>query len=120
MSSALVVLNDDPRLQLCSICPTPGRCCKEFFIPGLGRGLFQGESWREEAAAQLEREDLPYEPIRAIARTCMPGWVMVVFGCKHVTAEGCCSIYEERPDTCRIFIPTTDELCVFFDGPPLC
>lgn len=70
----------------------------------------------EEAQAFLDDEKLPFTPLRVIEEvTYEDGTVGVIpiFGCTHVTAEGRCSIYETRPETCRIFVPGSDHLCVF-------
>jgi Fe-S-cluster containining protein len=102
-------------MSLCSICPEPGRCCKQFCLPSAPP--FWKSSWEEDAQAWLDKYELPYAP-HSIGSTHTDEesgeeYVAVWFGCPHVTEKGLCGIYQTRPDTCRTFLPGSDSLCVF-------
>lgn len=103
-------------MLLCSVCPAPGSCCKHF-------NLLLGEThafttWKDEgiaaAIAEVSARGLPYtvdeicnEYVAEGGRVYVSWW----FSCDKVTPEGRCSIYNERPNVCRIFLPGTNELC---------
>lgn len=117
MSTLLPVLySQPPQMSLCSICPEPGRCCKQFCLPSAPS--FWEKSWREDAQKWLDENELPYAPHSRSQHACTDPetgdeYVLVWFGCNHVTPDGRCGIYETRPDTCRIFVPASDPLCAF-------
>ena len=115
MSSLLPVLaSDPPQMELCNVCPKPGVCCNNFILGG-GEERFPVESWRENAEALLVAWGLPFTVLGERTRIMDADGEHVVpeFGCTHVTGEGRCGIYNERPATCRTFVPGTDELCAF-------
>ena len=108
----LVVLQDIPRMHLCAVCPIPGHCCKKFPIWGQGELQFAKDTWKEEATDFMQSKGLPFLPLE-VRRESSLDKVNVLFWCPKLTAEGKCSIYSTRPNTCRIFVPGSDPLCCF-------
>lgn len=102
-------------MSLCSICPEPGRCCKKFCLPAAP--TFWKSSWEEDAQHWVEQQGVPFAPHSHgpvhVDEESGEEFVLVWFHCPEVTAEGRCGIYENRPDTCRIFVPGSDQLCAF-------
>lgn len=97
-----VLQRDDPRQHLCSICPVPGACCKGFM-------LFIGHEpvIEDDAELVLEENKLPFK---------VQGFDehgQLLFSCPRLGEDGRCTIYEERPDLCRSFVPTSSPLCKF-------
>jgi Fe-S-cluster containining protein len=101
--------------DLCAACPKPGVCCNNFVLANPDF-RFLPENWESEADAQLREWDEPFV-VRGEAwrEECTYGktYVTPYLGCNFVTEEGRCSIYENRPETCRIFRPGESALCVF-------
>lgn len=121
MSTLLPILQTTPA-SLCDTCPEPGRCCKQFCLPAAPS--FWLKSWREDAQKWLDDNGLPFAPhshSKRIVRDRESGddYVLVWFGCNHLTPEGRCGMYETRPETCRIFEPASDSLCVLHPDAPL-
>lgn len=121
MSTLLPILySQPPQMSLCSICPEPGRCCKQVCLPSAPP--FWKSSWKEDARAWLTDNELPFAP-HSIGTTHIADngdeYVVIWFGCHNLTAQGLCGIYETRPDTCRTFVPGSDALCVFHEDAPL-
>lgn len=109
---ALPVLQSQATGVLCSICPDPGRCCRRF--------NFHHSFWVEDGftVAQLKLRDagVPFIIEDWLAKSKTEDgseYASVVVHCPKVTAEGLCSIYDDRPDICRNFQPGSDRLCVF-------
>jgi Fe-S-cluster containining protein len=109
----LPILRTEVTESFCSICPDPGHCCRSFY--------FHKSYWKDEglAAAQKNLTDWGNPFI-------ITGWqpktykdengreyAEVICTCPKVTPQGLCSIYEDRPRTCRIFAAGSDPLCVF-------
>ena len=71
----------------CAICR--GACCERFLVPG--------------RVLPLHRPlDLAYFQARGTIEEGDLGTNLVLESrCPKLTPQGCCSIYEERPDTCR-------------------
>ncbi len=106
-------------MTLCSICPTPGACCKGFVLSHIPTGkdesgrqplLFWRSTWRKDAAAWLADRGLDFIPSK-IAETYREEesgkpYVSVRFNCSHLTTGGRCGIYETRPNVCRQYLPT--------------
>lgn len=119
MSSLLPILNSHGAPgTLCSICPDPGKCCRNFLLSrNNGDQLtFWAETWREDAHAELDLRKLPFR-IDRIESTSITAsfreYVTLRYSCGHLTADGRCGIYEDRPDTCRLYTPGTSDLCAF-------
>ena len=102
-------------MESCEMCTQPGACCVIF-------PLFRGDIFnsahlprktaREEAEQLLKENGLPFE-VRAIEDIeGDPDYVRVSFGCSKLSKGGYCTIYDERPNTCRIFEPFKSGGCV--------
>jgi Fe-S-cluster containining protein len=117
-SRELVQIGEVAQMQLCAICPEPGHCCRRFFLNWAGGEelTFWKDGWKAAALEAMHSLGLPFEPFE-IRQTFTTDdgieYVTVHFNCPKVTAEGRCSIYESRPETCRRYRPGSDGLCVF-------
>lgn len=101
--------------SICESCTAPGICCRKFPLTG-ERGEFS--VWADEdPVAALENAigaAMPFEPLEvhrsyeSDGRRYQTWW----WSCPHVSAEGRCGIYDDRPKTCRVFAAGEDALCV--------
>jgi Fe-S-cluster containining protein len=99
--------------SFCSICPEPGRCCRKFH--------FHRTYWKDEGLEAAQRDLTSWNNpflVEAWAGQDLKDvdgreYDTVMCSCPKVTTEGRCSIYEDRPRTCRIFAAGSDRLCVF-------
>lgn len=108
-------------MSLCDACPKPGSCCRMFTLSV----SFWDDIPIEEQWAPLA-EKYPFVPAQRdpkyaftldheSGRMYSP-WQ---FNCPKLGADGRCTIYEDRPMTCRTFQPASDPLCVLYKGPSL-
>jgi hypothetical protein len=88
-------------------CPDLGACCRVFFLSCWG-------ATTEKAFYELmQQQKAPFKHVR------LPdGETSCIARCDQIDGTGKCKVYEQRPNTCRIFIPGSDFLCVLFLGPP--
>jgi Fe-S-cluster containining protein len=121
MSELLPILH--PAMQLCSICPSLSACCKGLMLnypndDGVRvHESFWIENWQQDAQKWVDDRGLDFKA-SSIAETFHDDasgrdYVTVSYDCPNLTAAGRCGIYETRPKLCRIFVPGTNELCVF-------
>jgi len=61
----------------------------------------------------MRREKLPYIPLEVGGHTHKGTRAHVWFTCPKLGTNGRCTIYDDRPQICRIFTAATDALCVF-------
>lgn len=118
MTNALVILDNNPAMNLCSVCPKPGKCCSGFTLTNsTHNGSFWEDEWPSAGERLLKENDLPYVPMEldSIAVSDDDGrrFGRGLFKCEKLLPTGRCGIYDERPITCRIFIPGSNQLCVF-------
>lgn len=110
--------------SLCDKCFVPGACCRRLPLSS-SRGPFT--VWEgDDPAEELRRfagPNMPFLPLerRETYTNTAPGLEPRQYSewwwtCPKVTPEGRCSIYEDRPETCRIYEPASDHLCVHFGG----
>lgn len=83
-------------------CPDIGFCCRVFYL-----GI------RSSHSRKLIEETTPFEIIADIEDD-----VSYVAKCKNLQSDGMCCDYENRPETCKVFMPGKDNLCILFCGPP--
>ena len=100
--------------SLCDTCHSPGACCKNF---SLGRTFwFDGDDTVE---LFLKSNDFPFVPILVEEHESEKKggrkYGSYRFSCPKLTAEGRCSIYEDRPYVCRQYEPASSSLCVYFE-----
>lgn len=120
--------------SLCGTCRDPGACCRSIqipreFLPGttrkeVERHLKDGTTNIPGQVLNLsDPRPLPFTPLREA--TCIgpeTGYskeitsVKWVYTCPMVTDEGRCSIYENRPEICKLYEPGSDPMCVHHDG----
>lgn len=108
----------------CDRCVAPGTCCKAFSLPV---EVPRGSTPAEVKAALTKRsfEPLPFVPLRRT--TGREGYDPTspteywLFGCPKLGADGRCTIYQSRPQTCQVYKPGSDPMCVHYvhDGKPL-
>jgi len=93
-------------MSLCNVCARPGYCCNGFRLT-YKDGLYKEPSL-ELANARMKREGKPFKAVGHF-------WNGAVkFSCPLLDENGRCGDYENRPETCRMFEPTSDNLCVYF------
>jgi Fe-S-cluster containining protein len=105
------------QMQLCGICPDPGRCCRKMVLSSGAQALtYWKDGWEDAARADMQRRGLPFEPL-AIAEEYADSegiaYVSVFMTCPELLPNGRCGIYEDRPRVCRSYVPASDRLCVF-------
>ncbi len=95
-------------MSLCDVCMSPGACCKRLTLTG----LFSEPMSRE----RVEHELLKPEVFPQLKGVFQPGeqdergvWRL---WCTALLPNGRCSIYEDRPNLCRMYRPGQDPLCV--------
>jgi Fe-S-cluster containining protein len=104
-------------MNLCQMCPKPGSCCRGFVLSDDdGDITFWKSSWREDTVKAMEKWGLPFRPAE-INEEFVEGdgdpYVTVKLDCPKLSSDGRCTIYNERPEACRNFVPGSDTLCVF-------
>ena len=97
-------------MSLCDTCHSPGHCCRDMNL--YGNGLEDPDMLEHEAVEILNAMDLPFVPYGRDNQGALR------FMCPHLTNEGRCGVYENRPDTCRNFEPASGPLCVYYEAPP--
>lgn len=120
MTTELVILSNIPAMSLCEICPKPGHCCSNFFLRQDGQAFTAWKtSWQEDAQAFLDERGLPFTPDLLDQETEGDEGIygVPIFSCVHLQ-NGRCSIYSDRPNVCRIFIPAASSLCVMYAEEP--
>ena len=109
-------------MSMCDRCYQPGACCRLFT---LNIGTAHVDEGNAGAQARLDgRSDSQGRPYPFVAvGPANERWgqgereyAYWLFSCPKVTAEGLCSIYEDRPDTCRMFEAGSNRLCVHHQG----
>jgi len=113
-----VLYSDAPQNHLCSMCPKPGHCCHEFMLSSDNHnGSFWEEEWPQLAQQRLGERNLPFVPLRlrelTLDKESGKRFGVGVFTCPKLTSAGRCSIYEDRPSTCRDFQAASSPLCCF-------
>ena len=105
MESSLAIHPDSYKDSvICSICASPGACCKGFTLSQSGIAI----TTIEVAEVLLLERRFPFIINGVEVRD---GSDVVSFSCTKLGANGRCSIYEGRPSLCRNFRPLTDTLC---------
>jgi Fe-S-cluster containining protein len=116
MGDEFIILKENvPQMSLCTICPKPGSCCDNFTIVQT--------HWEDDTLEDvMKRIGINhFHPIRFNAES-RSVWVDEETGKRYgywsfrcsKLKDGRCSIYKDRPWTCRNFTPTQGEgLCVF-------
>jgi len=112
-----ILKENHPQNVLCSICPKPGDCCKDF------RLYQKGEIktfWKDEGIWPvfdfLRDMRLPFNPKTIDTENINEegkAYISWLFDCPKLLPDGRCGIYDDRPVLCRRFIAGTDTLCVF-------
>ena len=98
-------------MESCEMCVQPGACCVIFSLSQEDgfTGIFPKDIAEIEAKKFIEDNGLPFV-IRCLEE--IDENVRVFFGCDHLSKGGYCTIYDKRPDVCRIFKPFESEGCV--------
>lgn len=110
-------------MSLCDECIAPGSCCKRMWLTSEGEPLTY---WTDEP---IEWEDMagrpmPFVPIPETVETFIDDetgreWAQAWWTCPKLDdATGRCTIYEDRPDTCRKYQPLDNKLCAMFRNIP--
>ncbi len=105
-------------MSLCDRCYAPGACCRDLY---LNAHIETGADPDEVMRNLRDSEGRPY-PFRVVSERHgpllydQPGYEAGRYrwGCDKLSADGRCSIYATRPDTCRLYEPRADALCVHF------
>jgi Fe-S-cluster containining protein len=102
------------RESMCDRCMSPGACCKRLTLSGpfvepmsLERAehLLISPAWIAQTLGVF----------RPAAQTPEGRWE---FMCTALDRNGRCSIYENRPELCRRYLPGEDPLCVHYWAAP--
>lgn len=104
-------------MSRCDTCAIPGSCCRyfELSIFGLIVGLPGMEVDTADGAEALVDPEKS-TPFRALLQRPNGAWL---FWCRNLRRDGRCGDYSNRPGTCRVYEPETDNLCVHGpQGPP--
>jgi Fe-S-cluster containining protein len=109
-------------MSACDTCTKPGACCHNFVLSDHRGGLrYDANDWKAEATAHMDRLEMPFRPLQIDPEKwdgeADPSTVALRFTCPAVTPEGRCSIYENRPNLCRVYQPLQDKLCVMYVAP---
>lgn len=85
----------------CGTCAVPGHCCRSFYL-----SLPPWDRTPLEVLAFMAAYGAPFMPLfRSEGGT----WR---FWCPNLGRDGRCTDYDNRPDTCRVYEPESDPLCV--------
>lgn len=109
----LPILRHEVTASFCSICPEPGRCCRWFH--------FSKTYWKDEGLEAVQQNLIEHNYPFIVEKWSNQAFKAedgreygtVMCSCPKVTSDGRCSIYNERPRTCRVYAPGSDYLCVF-------
>jgi len=98
-------------MSLCDRCMAPGACCRKFWLN------VEVPNERGPAAFLAELRDpdgrrYPFVPYD-IGES-RDGHTLYRWNCPKLGVNGRCTIYEDRPNVCRIFEPLSAGLCVHF------
>lgn len=88
-------------MSACDTCRSPGHCCHDFI-------LMKDFGTKADARRYMRDHVLPFYPMRAVPH--IDGWFR--FDCHWIGDDGRCKHYEDRPQTCRLYEPLTDGLCI--------
>src|ERR1700730_13625623 len=120
MSEFIILAQDRPEMTLCSICPDPGHCCRNFD----STLVYWDDADPEEVKRYMEfvaGEPMPWIPLGPGPRKFdqqgrkYSHWK---FDCPKLDAHGRCTIYASRPRACRSLVPGSVGVCVFSKIPP--
>lgn len=91
--------------EACDNCKEPGFCCKEFQLNGLQPWGYTAIETKKQVMARLKKNKLTiFKPIKK-------GKWYWFFKCTKLDKNGRCTIYKDRPDLCKSFVPGTGLLC---------
>lgn len=113
----------------CTRCVAPGTCCKAFPLSNefpLGITPDQLREW-------LKEQGLPFEPLRRYhygvnsknpweENSPLQWKEQWQFSCTKLGTDGRCTIYDERPNLCKVYTAGNDHMCVHMrlpDGNPI-
>lgn len=107
----------DTGMSTCDTCTHPGACCSGFTIGGKH---FNIDNWKIEAENFMELYGLYYfKPVRPLVEQLSSyppeGKTLVQFDCERLGADGRCTDYENRPETCRVYEAKSDPLCAMYE-----
>ncbi|WP_372395223.1 YkgJ family cysteine cluster protein (plasmid) [Azospirillum sp. HJ39] len=92
----------------CDACSKPGKCCRSFVL----NFPSQPTMTPLEALSIMAAHWLPFMPLMRYQNGVFRFW------CPLLGTDGRCTDYESRPDTCRVFRPASDPLCVMWEALP--
>lgn len=107
--------------EICARCVSPGHCCTGF---NLSDKDGNARTFWDDETPQLP-EGYPFKPVERLGQ-----WTVEYgpdtgktysawrFACTKLSADGKCTIYDERPDLCRRYEPLTDRLCAMTKPTP--
>ncbi len=97
-------------------CTRCGKCCMSAYVPATHEDM---EKWRLEDKKEIVRSMEHSKAVWAGDVVISTGDGRRLFNCPFLRFEGkysSCTIYEDRPKTCRNFQPGASELCSQFKG----
>jgi Fe-S-cluster containining protein len=120
MSEFIILSQNRSEMVLCSMCPDPGHCCRNFD----STLIYWDDATPEEVTHYMEfvaGEHMPWIPLGPGPRKFAQGgrtYSHWRFDCPKLDSTGRCTIYAERPQACRSLVPGTVGVCVFSKIPP--
>lgn len=108
-------------MSICDRCFKPGYCCT---MMNLSTGVNQLVHWEDKSWKDIEdelsKQGLPFkvkcEKNRWLDEETGKFYLEYYYYCPKLDGDGRCTIYQNRPDTCRNYQPASDELCVHYGG----
>lgn len=101
--------------EICARCVSPGHCCTGFNLSdaeGNPRVVWDDET------PELP-DGYPFKPLERWGQWTVESgpeagrtYSAWLYACSKLSADGKCTIYDERPDLCRQYEPLTDHLCI--------
>lgn len=105
--------------KLCDVCTHPGACCHDFPLSmvfktdDLEAVKAEWETRRNAPGIIAANGRMPFEVLRKDPTQPLGHWR---FACPMLR-DGRCSIYDDRPMPCRLYVPASDKLCVMYRPP---
>jgi Fe-S-cluster containining protein len=106
--------NNETSTVTCQRC---GKCCMSAYVPATEEDM---EKWRREEKKEILRAMEHSKALWAGDVVVSSEDGRILFSCPFLRYEGkyySCTIYEDRPKTCRAFKPGSSELCSQFKVP---
>lgn len=111
-----IVAHDRWESDICVRCVSPGRCCSAFRVTD--KTGHPPTFWDDAECAPSHSRYVIFKPLHRVGQ-----WTVEhgpdagrtysewLWSCSALSAEGRCTIYQQRPNLCRSYTPLEDGLC---------